>query len=143
MTDIIEITKKHWENSDNCARSTAKGILDYFQFFEISKTLDKALMAFGGGMGERSICGAVSGSLTALSTIMVERGIEAEKMSEIFKEFKTRFQEKNGSLYCKNIIEDFIAPDGSIDQENQERKDKCEQAVFSAVLIAKNLIEKL
>ncbi|MHA1199048.1 MAG: C-GCAxxG-C-C family protein [Candidatus Heimdallarchaeaceae archaeon] len=143
MTDIIEETRKYWGHDYNCARAAARGILDYFEYFELSETIDKALMAFGGGFGERSICGAASGALAGLSTIMVERGIEKEKMGEIFKEFKTSFKEKNYTLYCRDIIEPYMNPDGSVDYDNPGRKEKCDHAVESAVLISKELIEKL
>lgn len=143
MTDIIESTEKYWENEYNCSRSAARGILDYFEFYELSETIDKALYAFGGGIGERSICGAVTGSLAALSAIMVTKGIDSEKMSEIFKEFKTSFKEKNGTLYCREILEQFISPDGTLDKENPARREKCDQAVLSAVVITKKIIEKL
>jgi C_GCAxxG_C_C family probable redox protein len=143
MTDIIEETRKYWGHDYNCARAAARGILDYFKYPELSETIDKALMAFGGGMGERSICGAASGALAGLSTVMVERGIDKEEMSKVFKEFKLSFKEKNGTLYCRDIIKPFIRSDGTLDYDNPGRKQNCDNAVISAVSIAKYLIEKL
>ncbi len=143
MTNIEQETRKYWGHDYNCARSAARGILDYFGYKDLSETIDKALMAFGGGFGEKSICGGVTGALAGISAIMVEKGIEKEKMGEVFKEFKASFKEKNGTLYCRNIIEPFIQPDGSVDYDHPGRKENCDQAVISAVLISKELIEKL
>jgi len=143
MKDIIQSLHQYWDNEYNCARSTARGILDYYGMKKLSKSIDKALLPFGGGIGERSICGGVTGGLAALSAYMVEKGIDSEKMSEIFKEFKTIFEERNGSLRCRELLEPFILEDGTLDKDNPERKKICDQAVESAVLIAKELIEKL
>ena len=143
MTDILEDLYNYWGNDYNCSRSVARGILDHFKMKKLSKTIDKALYAFGGGMGERSICGAVTGGLVALSVYMVEKGIETEKMGEVFKEFKMKFSEKNNSLRCRELIGSYILEDGSVDKDSTERKEICNNAVESAVLIAKELIEKL
>ncbi|MCE7742319.1 MAG: C_GCAxxG_C_C family protein [Candidatus Heimdallarchaeota archaeon] len=143
MTDIIQETRKYWGNDYNCSRAAARGILDYFDHKELSETIDKALYAFGGGIGEGSICGAVTGALAALSTIMVEKDIDDENKREVFRKFKDIFIEKNDTLYCKEILKNFFLSDGSVDYDHPERRQKCDHAVESAVLIAKELIEKM
>ncbi len=143
MKNIVDETRKYWENDFNCARAAARGILDYYNYQNLSEILDKALLPFGGGTGERSICGAVTGALAAISTLLVEKNIEDEKKKEVFRAFKDKFMEKNGTLYCREILKDFFLPDGSIDVDHPKRKASCDQAVETASLIAKELIDKL
>jgi C_GCAxxG_C_C family probable redox protein len=141
MKDIIKETRKYWDNQINCSRSTASGILDYYNFPNHSDTLFKALIPFGGGIGERSVCGAVTGSLAALSTILFERGFSEEEITEKTKEFKERFKREMGTLYCREILKDFISTDGTLDKDNPERRKLCDKAVDISVKIVKDIIE--
>lgn len=141
MKNIIKETRKYWDNGYNCSQSTARGILDTYGYKKQSKVLGKALIPFGGGIGERSVCGAVTGSLAALSIILVKKNIEDEKKSEMFRKFKDLFIEKNGALYCKEILRDFILPDGTLDKDHPARRPKCDHAIDTAVLIVDDLIK--
>ena len=143
MSDIINETKKYWEDDFNCSQAAACGILDYYGYEQQSNTLKKALLPFGGGIGERSICGAVTGSLAALSIIMYEKEIDKDTKYDLNKKFKERFIEEVGTLYCKEILQDFIASDGTLDKDNPERRKTCDNSVFKAVTIIKEIIDAL
>ena len=82
MSDIINEAKKYWENNFNCSQAAACGILDYYGFKQQSETMKKALLPFEGGIGERSICGSLTGALAGLSTLLHEKGIERDSMYE-------------------------------------------------------------
>lgn len=143
MSDIVNKTKKYWENDFNCSISTACGILDYYGYKHHSETMKKALLPFGGGIGERSVCGAVTGALAGLSSVLHEKGLDKDSIYDLTKKFKERFKEENGTLYCKDIIHDFILSDGSVDTENPARRKACDKATFDAVTIVKEIIDAL
>ena len=143
MSDIVNETKKYWENDFNCSIAVACGILNYYGYKHHSETLKKALLPFGGGMGEKSVCGAVTGALAGLSSVLYEKGLDKDSIYDLTKRFKERFKEEVGTLYCREILNDFFVPDGSVDMENPERRKTCDEAVFQAVTIVKEIIDAL
>ena len=143
MSDIINEAKKYWENDFNCSIAAACGILDFFGYEQQSEIMKKALLPFGGGIGERSICGSLTGALAGLSTMLHEKGIDKDSIYEHTKKLKARFKEEIGSLYCREILQDFSLSDGSIDFDNPERRKACDKTVFQAVIIVKEIIDAL
>ena len=140
MQTIQEMTLELWD-SLNCARSAACGILLYYGFEQECNTLNKALIPFGGGIGERSICGSVTGALSALSVVFAKKGYKEDKIAEIAKSFKEKFSREFKTLYCREILKEFTFPDGTIDADNPKRKEKCTKTVLHAVTVAKILID--
>jgi C_GCAxxG_C_C family probable redox protein len=70
------------------------------------KTALKLASPFGGGIARRGeICGAVSG---ALLTLGLERGADTpagkEEIYRLSQEFMRRFEEKYGTLLCRDLI---------------------------------------
>ena len=143
MSDIINEAKKYWENGFNCSQAAACGILDYYGYEQQSDVLKKALLPFGGGIGERSICGSLTGALAGLSSILHERGIEKDTIYKMTKKLKERFKEEIGTLYCKEILLEFTLPDGSIEFNTPGRRKTCDNTVFQAVSIVKEIIDAL
>ena len=139
--DIVEEAFKYWTSNHNCAQAAAGGALDYFGFEEESKTLIKAFLPYGGGIGERTICGSLVGALGALSFLLKENGIANEQIYEKFKKLKEKFSEANGSLRCRELLQDFIDAEGKVDRDNPERKKICDKTVETSVLFVKELIE--
>ena len=76
MPEIVDEMSKYWDDESNCAQAVASGILDFYNMKDHSELLHKAMVGFGGGMGERSICGAITGGLAALGVIMIDKGID-------------------------------------------------------------------
>ena len=66
----------------------ASGVLDFFGFEEEGKTLNKAFLPYGGGAGERAICGSLLGALGALSFLLEEKGVKREEIYEKIKTLK-------------------------------------------------------
>ena len=143
MSEIILETKKYWENGKNCARSTSCGILDYFGLSGYTKVMDPAMIPFGGGVGERSICGSLLGALAGMCTVLKEKGIDEKVIYEKPKILKAKFKEKMGTLYCKAILDEFIDDKGVLDYENPDRRKRCTNTVEAAVLGVLNIIEDI
>ena len=142
MSNVIE-TSKYWDNESNCAQAVSCGLLDYFNMSEHVGLIHDAMTGFGGGMGERSICGAVTGGLAALGILLKKKGIGTEQRSEIFRKYNQAFINDFNTLDCKEIIADFILPDGSVDRDRPERRILCTKAVNTAAKIVKDIFNEL
>ena len=74
----------------------------------LSKETRKLAAGFGGGMGIESTCGALTGSVMALSHMFVkERGHESTRIKELTKELFATFEEKMGSIVCAPLKKDY------------------------------------
>lgn len=143
MLNIVNEASKYWNQESNCAQAVACGVLEYYNQNDGLETTHNALLGFGGGMGERSICGAVTGGLAALGIIMSKRNLEKEAKFEAFKKFRELFKMEFDTLKCGEILEEFILPDGSIDKDHPNRGMKCTRAVEVAANVAKRVIYEL
>jgi len=143
MSKTINKTSQYWNNESNCAQAVACGVLEYYNHNECLETIHSAMLGFGGGMGEKSICGAVTGALTALGILMSKKGLEKNDKSDIFRKFKDTFNNKFKTLNCGEILNEFILPDGSIDKENPERRLTCTGAVEFAANIVKEVLDEI
>jgi len=141
--DIVREAWKYWEHDHNCAQAAASGILDYFGFESERETLRKSFLPYGGGIGERSICGSLVGALGALSFLLWNEGLIGEEIYKKIKVLKDGFLEANGSLYCKEILDEFIDEEGKLDRDNPERRKTCDQTVETAVTIVKDIVENI
>jgi C_GCAxxG_C_C family probable redox protein len=140
---IVEEAYKYWGHDYNCAQAAAGGILDYFGYKTEGEILIKSFLPYGGGIGERSICGSLVGALGALSFLLKEKGLNGKEIYEKIKILKTGFKESNDSLYCKELLDEFIDQDGKVDRDNPDRRKICDKTVETAVLIVKDIIENL
>ncbi|MHA1219893.1 MAG: C-GCAxxG-C-C family protein [Candidatus Heimdallarchaeaceae archaeon] len=143
MPDIVNEAAKFWEDESNCAQAVASGVLEYYDMSEYVNLIHDSMIGFGGGMGERSICGAVTCGLSALGIIMASRNIGKDERSDAFTIFKELFVEEIGTLNCEDIIEEFILPDGSVDKDRPERRMKCTEAVETAAKFVEKVLEEL
>ena len=111
---------------------------------------DKALKissGFGGGMAlSGGTCGAVTG---ALMVIGLKNGMGSNKDTEatkktyqIINEFSNQFQEKNGSMICKEILGcDINTPEGmDYFEQNELFGKKCLQCVKNAAEILEETV---
>ncbi len=144
----IEKTLHYWDNVEgsNCARSTACGLLSAYGKEDLIDPLYAAMLPAGGGFGERSICGAVTGTLSGLSIILTEKlGEKAEFEEEIKEEierWKEKMHKKFKTLICGLLLEDFEDSEGNIDVDQPERRNKCTDVVKTAVTLAQEIIDK-
>ena len=78
--------------------------------------------SFGGGMGRlREVCGTVSGALLALGVL---RGYDDPKEPEqkkahyaLVQEFARRFQEKNETIICRELLKNVPVTPGGTPEE--------------------------
>ncbi len=138
---IVEKTLEYWENENNCARSTVCGILSYFNNEPLCDPFHKAMLPMGGGVGEGSICGAIIGSLSAISLILAEKGLSDEEIKKRTDLFKSNIKDKFGTLKCFDLMAKFMENEGEIDFEMPGRREKCTDVVISAVNLAKQIID--
>ena len=138
---ITEKTLEYWENENNCARSCACGILSYYGKKPLCDPFFKAMLPMGGGVGERSICGAIIGSLSAISLILAEQGLSDEAIRIRTDLWKKRMKNKFGTLKCFDLMFEFIDNEGEIDFQMSGRREKCTEVVISSVNLAEQIID--
>lgn len=91
---------------DNCARLVAKRILH--RYLPENKVVDDQLIGFGKGFNEGSICGAISGSIFAINTILSQKDIPENDILTIVNDFKTDFKENYGGIDCNALLTNFV-----------------------------------
>lgn len=98
---LKEIAGKYYlEEGCNCSEALLYAANDYYNLGLAAESL-KLMGAFGGGMGCKTTCGALSGAIAALSAMFVQgKAHETPGMKEISGGFVKRFEEKLGSTLC-------------------------------------------
>ncbi len=103
---------------------------------------------FGGGMGRlREVCGAMSGALMAMGLLCApedpaDRAAKAEHYAMV-QEFARRFRERNGSLYCRDLLQSAdTRPTPSERTEQFYRTRPCERIIRSAAEILDEMLEE-
>jgi C_GCAxxG_C_C family probable redox protein len=132
---------KKFADNLNCAQSVLAAYCD-----EVNlplETAEKAGSAFGAGMGEGEICGAVSGGLMVLGLKYGKSDIsmlEKEKTKAIFEHFKREFEEMHGNLKCKKLIKYDLRKADEYQKANEHGvfRTACPGFIETAI----NLIEK-
>ena len=82
---VTDKTLEYWEKKANCARASVCGVLSYNNKESLCDPFYKAMLPMGGGFGEGLVCGAVTGSLAALSLVLAEKGLKDEEIANILK----------------------------------------------------------
>jgi C_GCAxxG_C_C family probable redox protein len=141
MENRKEKALQFFQNQFNCAQAVFSALAEDVGMDE--DTCLKISTSFGGGIARRQkVCGAVTGALMAIgakhgkaSGDTEEKKINTYRLSE---EFMKAFEEKNGSIDCRDILgADMNTEEGRkiIEQENLF-KVRCEKCVRDAVEIA-------
>jgi C_GCAxxG_C_C family probable redox protein len=143
MENPAELAEKRFSESFNCAQAV-------FSAFAARYGLDgntalKIASPFGGGMARRGeVCGAVTGALLALG---LKEGAELpagkDHIYQLAGEFLRLFQERHGSLLCRDLIGcDISTPSGH--QQAAEKRvfvTICPGLVREAAQMAESLLE--
>ncbi len=135
------IVLKLWNNNNNCAQSTAVGILKNHNdpSYKIFQT---AFTSFGGGMGEGSICGSISGTIAAVSKLLHDKGFEdviiKDKINDLKNNSKKIFNSQ--SLDCKVLLKDFQDENGDVNYGHQGRRNRCTFMMNEIVKYADKLL---
>ncbi len=136
----IKDVLKLWDDGHNCAQSTAKGLLDQNKFHQEGDILSSSFLPYGGGFKEGSICGAVSGTLAAMSFLLHQKSQDEEKIVELTNQMKSEFQKEFTSLNCHGLLEPFKDSNGEIVMDDPKRTNLCTKAVNFASFTAQEII---
>ena len=88
---------------ENCARTITCGILDYCNHPKACEVLFKSFSPFNQGLQERSVCGSVIGSLSALSYLLNDKSISPHEITDKVTKFKTELQKEFDTIHCTVI----------------------------------------
>jgi C_GCAxxG_C_C family probable redox protein len=131
----------------NCAQSVFSTFAPGLGLEE--RTAAKIASAFGGGMARRGgACGAVTGALMALgleggSSRPQELEIK-EALYEVAREFVRRFEERNGTIVCRDLLGcDISTHEGYERAKTQGLFDTvCTKLVRDSVEILEDMLSK-
>ena len=112
-----DLAKNNFENGCNCAQAVLLAFCEDYGMDSETAMLVSA--SFGAGMGGlREVCGAVSG---ANMVIGLAKGESRAEANAAFREFASRFKEKNESITCRELL-------GIRAQTHQTCADLCKDA---------------
>ena len=146
MTERVQKALEMFNTGDNCAQAVFKAYADL-----LGITPHQAGMiacGFGGGMRAGELCGAASGAVMAIGTVMGNKAPEdAETRAAAdtaVTEFNRRFKERFGTLICRELLgADSSTPEGkALLEAEPERKAICSVLITEAERIARELLAK-
>ena len=123
---------KYWDAKANCAQSVSCGLLDSFNFVEGKEILYPAFIHYGAGFGEYSVCGAITGGLSAIGLILSKKGLKEDKIRELNEQFKITIKENFNSLLCRDYMKPYFTKNGDIDWDLKGRREKCTEVIQKA-----------
>ena len=97
-------------------------------------------MPLGGGVGEGSICGAVTGALIGMAYILTQNNVEKDLLIEACNKFKDQFTNAQESLRCRDILYEFNDGEEDIDRDHPKRREKCTNAIRTAMSLVVPII---
>lgn len=124
---------EYHKNGYNCAQAVVCSFCEDFGIDE--EMLFRLSEGFGFGMGMREVCGALSGMFMVIG---LENSVGNPQKGEITKadtykkvrEYAQKFQEKNGSMYCRELK-------AKIDGKQAV---SCEQCIADAVALTEEYL---
>lgn len=147
MTTKSEKAKELFKSGYNCSQS----VLGVFAE-ELSLDFETAMKissSFGGGMGRmREVCGTVSGMFMAAGLAFASASDSAKEKGEHYKriqELAQRFREKNGSIICRELLQDVetsTSPTPSERTETYYKKRPCVELVGDSVEIFEQYLQE-
>jgi len=146
VNEILDNALSYFKSGYNCAESTllaiAKDVLEID-----SDLIPKIATGFGGGISRQGcVCGAVTGAVMGFG-LKYGRNNPEELMAKTYNqvvEFYKQFQEKFGSILCKELSECDLSTIEGIRKfrEGNVHEQKCRYFVSNAIEIFMNLIDK-
>ncbi|MDE5548103.1 MAG: C-GCAxxG-C-C family protein [Clostridia bacterium] len=96
-----EQAKNNFLQGYNCTQAVMLAFSDMLGIDE--QTIKAVALPMGGGMGRlRQTCGGVSGAVMCLGLIFPQKS--KNEIYALVQEFAKRFQEKNGSINCGELL---------------------------------------
>lgn len=115
----------YWEHDWNCAVTTLRIVSEVFEVSLNQQILDAALGMHGAG-GRRAQCGLVEGALMFIGIAGKAWSVTDETVVEACYDFAERFEERFGSLDCRELRPEGFKP------ENPPHL--CEELTCNAIL---------
>ncbi len=133
--DRASLAKEYFSQGYNCCTSVVLAFEDETGLDK--QTILKLTSSFGGGMGRlKEVCGAVSGMfmVAGLKYGYVTPGMTDEKVEhyKLIQKMAGRFREKNGSILCRDLL----------DEEKDPHHGICAHLVEDAVRILEEEIKQ-
>ena len=137
-TDVL---RKKLKEGLNCSQTL---LLYFAERYGLDRRQAKAIAeAFGGGMAQGDICGAVTGAYMVLGLEYGSAGEDSRsRMQEKVREFNHAFEEKMGSLQCEKLLGINISSDENFSRAMEEGliERVCPQAIMAAIEILENMM---
>lgn len=135
-----------FRNGFNCAQSVAASYGPLLGLDE--DTCLRIACPFGGGMGRmQHVCGAVTGAFMVLGLSYgkgIGEGEERKARSyDLVREFSHRFEEINGSVVCRTLLECDISTESGLEQARELGlfHTRCEKFVKDASLLLEDMLD--
>ncbi len=146
MKNHKEIARAYFLDGYNCAQSVLMAFCDDLNLDP--KTAALISSPFGGGMGRlREVCGAVSGMFMAAGLFCGydshEDDTAKKELYALVQELAQRFQERNGSIVCRELLgldHKKDVPNPSARTEEYYKKRPCADLVADAAEILENIL---
>ncbi|MBQ8163394.1 MAG: C_GCAxxG_C_C family protein [Clostridia bacterium] len=139
-----EQAREFFKQGYTCSQAVALAFADLCKID--TEELKNMMLPFGGGIARlRLTCGAVSG-MVAISGLLFGNETENKlKMYELTRALCEKFQEKNGSLICAELLSGAsIKPTvgGAPEERNEQyyKKRPCHELVYDAAEILENYL---
>lgn len=131
-----------FSNGFNCSQAI---LATYCEDFGLDReTALKLSCGLGGGMGRLGhVCGAVSGAILLLGLkhgqLRPHDNDAKEKTYALVQEFSKRFEERNGSVLCRDLLgEDLLSGDKVVTADKV--KSVCPKMVYDAAEIMEDML---
>ena len=134
--NIISEVSQLWNSNNNCAQATGQGLLNYFDYTKEGRVLSASFIPYGGGFKEGSVCGAVTGTLAAMSFILSQEIQDDDQIIAMTNQMKTEFLHEFSSIQCDILLE------GISDDASMDGRRFCTTLVNFAARSAKDILQK-
>lgn len=144
-----ERAKEYFTEGYNCAQAVFIAFCPEMGLDQ--ETAARLASSFGGGMGRlREVCGAVSGMFMALGMIRGYSDPEDQEQKaaqyELVQELAQRFQEKNNSIICRELLgleQQKDDPEPSVRTAAYYSQRPCAELVADAAEILEKKLQEL
>lgn len=104
MTKLEELTKKYYQQGYNCSETLLHAANECYQL-NIQEDDMKLMAGFGAGMFIGSTCGALVGSIAALSKMVIETKAhdQMQDIRPLIQKCTRNFKNELGALDCAHV----------------------------------------